>query len=155
MPPQHLDLTKNDETLRPKEAAKEVDCNAIKRLRQMEVSFLTKEDIFPTRSEAKMSNDPSSWYPQATDPFQNNPPVTSTSDYSLMLNTAALKYLDDAQMTHIAMKSPRNEKKKKLSSLEPANVTLYGLPENTMSIATRDFFSNNQFMTRPDDDKSA
>ena len=118
--------------------ATEESCGEVRRLKEMGVSFISKEDLYPNNKKDDKELDPSMWYPQAVDPFLNCPSVTSTSDYSLMINSAALKYLNDAQLTHVAKKSPQNMMS---SPLEPANVTRYGLPEHNISKATRDFLS--------------
>ena len=121
---------------------KEESCIEVQRLKDLGVSFISKEDLYPNRKDEpkKADFDPSLWYPQAVDPFQN-PTVNTTTDYSLMINSAALKYLNDAQLTQVAQKSPQNA-----STLEPANVTRYGLPEGTMSVSTREYFLKNDLM---------
>lgn len=124
------------------------------RFKQMGVSFLTKEDLFPSTSTSADRNslsDASLWHPRAENPFENQPSysgmvTTSTSDYSLMINSAALKYLNDAQLTHVAMTSPKNHKSKESVDLTPANVTLYGLPENNLSMATKEFLQQNHLV---------
>lgn len=120
---------------------KEESCIEVRRLRDMGVSFISKEDLYPRKEDKKET---SVWYPQAMDPFQNGPSVASTSDYSLMINSAALKYLNDAQLTQVARKSPHSN-----VSFEPANVTRYGLPEHNISQSTRQFLSSNDLTKKP------
>ena len=71
----------------------------------------------------------------------NDPNIQrSTTEYSLMINSLSLKYLDDDQLTHVARTSPQQQN----ISLEQENYSRYGLPENNVSVATKEFLSNNR-----------
>ena len=58
-----------------------------------------------------------------------------------MINTAATRYMNDVQLTHVAKNSPQQQSD---VSLHPSNLTRYGLPENNMSVATQEFLKNNR-----------
>lgn len=133
----------HQEVKQPEALAKEESCVEVRRLRDMGVSFISKEDLYPKKDEKKET---SIWYPRAMDPGQVSS-VASTSDYSLMINSAALKYLNDAQLTQVARKSPHSN-----VSFEPANVTRYGLPEHNISQSTRHFLSSNDLTKKNSSD---
>ena len=122
----------------------EESCIEVRRLKDIGVSFINKEDLYPRKEQSKEGN----WYPEATDPFRNDEPLkataTSTSAYSLMINTAALKYMDDPQLTYLAARSPMQQQKKP-ETLEQSNVSRFGLQEHQVSQATRDYLTNNKF----------
>ena len=103
------------------------------------------ENIRPTRNLVQASDYPSYYIESANNPLENN--AHSTSEYSLMLNTAAMKYLEDdpAAMATIIRNSPLSSSRPR-PNFEPRNVTLYGLPEENVSLATRDFLTKNKLM---------
>ena len=102
------------------------------------------ENIRPTKNVVQPSDYPSYYIESPNNPLENR---HSTSEYSLMLNTAAMKYLEDdpAAMATIIRNSPMSSSRPR-PNFEPGNVTLYGLPEDNVSLATRDFLTKNQLM---------
>ena len=70
------------------------------RLRDMGVSFIRPSDIRVGSRVGEVST----WHPTAAEPSFIST-TESTSDYSLMLNSAALKHLDDEQLTHVAKRN--------------------------------------------------
>ena len=101
--------------------------------------FYQKKIIFQIQPS---KNEPSIWIPQTTDPSKALKAVASTSEYSLMLNSKAMKYLDDNHLAHMAMNSPLAQPNNSSYLSSPANVTRFGLPENNASVGTQDFLGN-------------
>ena len=91
------------------------------------------------------------------DAFLNTSESISTED-SLAINSAALKYLDDRQLTHMHIKrnSERNDSSNqnflKGQQRQPTpGLTRYGLPESQMSIATKQYLEGNEFLLKSND----
>ena len=127
----------------------ETNCKEVQRLRDMGVSFIRKEDLFPVPEDRKNRkpevDEASGWYYPKTVASTTKTP--NTSEYSLMINSAALKYLNEAQLAHIALKSPQNNQTGSGSRNQPvpdANVTRFGLPEDNVSQATYEFLTKNR-----------
>ena len=116
--------------------------DAIRKLRELGVtkSVVCKDDLDPDRKSIPKPIDPSMFHPRAVIPSE----ITSTSDYSLMIQTQAMKYLNDEALTHLAKISP-HQKNERQVNFEPANLTQYGLPEGNVSLATRDFLNHRLF----------
>ena len=76
---------------------KEEDWHEGQRLRDMGIS-IAKDDFFPKpKVEKKNETDGSIfYYPRANDPRKNCQNSIVTTEYSLMINSLATKYLDDA-----------------------------------------------------------
>ena len=105
----------------------------IGRLREMGVSFIQPKDLQQPARAAR--SDVSMWHPTAAEPSVLSHTETTT-DFSLMLNSAALKYLDDRQLTEVASRG----------SVASSSNDTYGLPENEMSMATKDFLQRNKLL---------
>ena len=124
------------------QSQKQEDWYEGQRLRDMGIS-IAKDEFFPKpKVEKKNETDGSIfYYPRANDPRKNCQNSIVTTKYSLMINSLATKYLDDAQLTHVARTSPHQQKN---ISMDQGNYSKYGYPENNMSVATKEFFSNNR-----------
>ena len=101
---------------------------------------IAKDDFFPKpKVEKRNDTDASIFFlPRANDPIKNFQP---SSEYSEMINGLSLKYFDDKQLTNVARTSPQQHNN---ISIEQGNYSKYGLPENNMSVATKEFLSNNR-----------
>ena len=64
-----------------------------------------------------------------------------------MINNAAIQYLNETQLTYIAKNSPQTPQHN--ASLEQANFTRYGMPDNNISVATKEFMSRNRLTKTP------
>ena len=64
-----------------------------------------------------------------------------------MINNAAIQYLNESQLGYIAKHSPQASKNN--ATLEQANFSRYGLPENNVSVATKEFLSRNRLTKTP------
>ena len=67
-------------------------------------------------------------------------------------NSAAIKYLNDAQLTTVAQKSPKNNSSyRNIQTLAPSsNLTRYGLSEDHMSDATKHYLSQHRLDSSSD-----
>ena len=136
----------DDNPVTPQKLPIEESCIAAKRIRDLGLSFIDKRDLYST-VQSPRKDEPSLWaLPHASDPFKMSgpaAPIASTSDYSLMLNDKAMKYLSDEQLVQMAANSPLNQSNSSSStSRTPVNLTRYGMPENNMSLGTEKFLEN-------------
>ena len=136
----------DDNPVTPQKLPVEESCIAAKRIRDLGLSFIDKRDLYST-VQSPRKDEPSLWaLPHASDPFKMSgpaAPIASTSDYSLMLNDKAMKYLSDEQLVQMAANSPLNQSNSSSStSRTPVNLTRYGMPENNMSLGTEKFLEN-------------
>ena len=136
----------DDNPVTPQKLPIEESCIAAKRIRDLGLSFIDKRDLYST-VQSPRKDEPSLWaLPHASDPFKMSgpaAPIASTSDYSLMLNDKAMKYLSDEQLVQMAANSPLNQSNSSsLTSRTPVNLTRYGMPENNMSLGTEKFLEN-------------
>jgi len=92
-PPEDIDKMISDH----EKKTRQPEPSMIGRLRDMGVSFIHPSDL----NHAARQQDLSIWHPRATEPSLLST-TESTSDFSLMLNSAALKYLSDEQLAHVA-----------------------------------------------------
>jgi len=146
------ELFDNENATKEFKSQTEVDCAEVLRLRDMGISFVNKEDLYPQLRKDKKAAEieqPSFFHPKAaSDPFQNSPSTSSsTTEYSLMINNAAIQYLNETQLTYIAKNSPQTPQHN--ASLEQANFTRYGMPDNNISVATKEFMSRNRLTKTP------
>ena len=109
----------------------------MRNLNAIGVSFINKEDLYPKKEQRN------TWFPQATDPF-DEPSRPSTTEYSMMINTKALEYLDDPQLTFLAARSPLQQQAN-AQKLQQANLSKYGLPEHQATHSTIDYLRKNQY----------
>ena len=87
------------------------------------------------RNEQKNVTDP--LLPKAmSNPFHRCPPQNSDTDYSQMIHEKAIQYLNYPQRTLTPEKTYSDQ----------ANYTRYGLPDNNISIATKQFLSKNRLI---------
>ena len=63
----------------------------MRRFREMGISIVNKEDLYSQQRPVEPKNDYSIFAPRAN---PNQAAALPTSDYSLMINTAALKYMN-------------------------------------------------------------
>ena len=136
----------DDNPVTPQKLPVEESCIAAKQIRDLGLSFIDKRDLYST-VQSPRKDEPSLWaLPHASDPFKMSgpaAPIASTSDYSLMLNDKAMKYLSDEQLVQMAANSPLNQSNSSsLTSRTPVNLTRYGMPENNMSLGTEKFLEN-------------
>ena len=135
----------DDNPVTPQKLPIEESCIAAKRIRDLGLSFIDKRDLYST-VQSPRKDEPSLWaLPHASDPFKMSgpaAPIASTSDYSLMLNDKAMKYLSDEQLVQMAANSPLNQSNSSSTSRTPVNLTRYGMPENNMSLGTEKFLEN-------------
>ena len=117
------------------------ECPQIQQFREMGISFVAKEDLYPQpRIEKKAEIDP--LLPKVIwNPLQNCHSGTSNSEYSQMINEKAIQYLNRPKLTPVEKDS--TQKNDKFSS-DPANFSRYGLPDNNISVATKEFLSKNR-----------
>ena len=132
----------DDNPMTPQKLPVEESCIAAKRIRDLGLSFIDKRDLYST-VQSPRKDEPSFWaLPHASDPFKMSgpaAPIASTSEYSLMLNDKAMKYLSDEQLVQMAANSPLNQSNSSSTSRTPVNLTRYGMPENNMSLGTEKF----------------
>jgi len=117
------------------------ECPQVQQFREMGISFVAKEDLYPQpRIEKKAEIDP--LLPKVIwNPLQNCHSGTSNSEYSQMINEKAIQYLNRPKLTPVEKDS--TQKNDKFSS-DPANFSRYGLPDNNISVATKEFLSKNR-----------
>ena len=127
-----------EKPLTPRKSPVEESCIAAKRIRDLGLSFIDKRDLYST-VQSPRKDEPSFWaIPKAT-----AAPIACTSEYSLMLNDKAMKYLSDEQLAQMAANSPMNQSNtSSTSSRTPVNLTRYGMPENNMSLGTEKYLEN-------------
>ena len=97
-------------------------------------------DPVPTTSDPEY--DPSLFYPRAhelTSPHK----TPSTTEYSLMIQTRAMKYLPDQHLTYIARGNYPKYPTEQISIEPNANMTRYGLPEANVSANTKNYLDQN------------
>ena len=118
------------------------------RLNQLRKLGVTKSvigyiDPVPTTSNPEY--DPSMFYPRAHE-LASPHKTPSTTEYSLMIQTRAMKYLPDQHLTYIARGNyPKYPTTEQISeNCEPnANMTRYGLPEANVSATTKNYLDQN------------
>ena len=131
----------------------------IGRMKQLDISFLKPEDIqtnHATSTRGVENNDYSlMWHPKAAEPS-----IASfagcTSKESLILNSTALKSLNDEQLTQVAKHTNRANvnKPKSIMTNGPkgldvntaTEMTLYGLPEKDLTKSTIQYLEKNRLV---------
>jgi len=99
-PPEDIDKMISDHERKTRQQQQPPEPSMIAKLRDMGVSFINPSDL----NQQARQPDLSIWHPRATEPSMLST-TESTSDFSLMLNSAALKYLSDEQLTHVARRT--------------------------------------------------
>ena len=99
-PPEDIDKMISDHERKTRQQQELPEPSMIAKLRDMGVSFINPSDL----NQQARQPDLSIWHPRATEPSMLST-TESTSDFSLMLNSAALKYLSDEQLTHVARRT--------------------------------------------------
>ena len=126
------------------------NCAAINRFRELGVSFLQKDDLVASprdppnqpKYEASMF-----YHPTAVETQMSS---VTTRNYSTVFNSYGQRYLGDSQLAlYKTDDETASLSSQQRTTLEPANVTRYGLPEDEMSTATRNLLDNTKYMTRP------
>nr|XP_040564227.1 uncharacterized protein LOC121114347 [Lepeophtheirus salmonis] len=113
----------------------------VDRVKQMGASFLKPSDFL---SDVKERNPVDTFYePKARESSCLDSVLpNASSDASLIINTAALKYLTDDQLSHVAQtRSPR-------TAVEGLNRP-FGLSEHHLSLSTRKFLRQHQLFDEP------
>ena len=95
------------------------------------------------------------WGPKAAEPSIVSDPQR-TSNESLLLNSAALKYLNDEQLTKVAKsthqrsenssRAPRSNIPITPEMIRPTELTMYGIPENEISKSTIEYLEKNRLV---------
>ena len=128
----------------------------IRRVREMGISFLKPEDFQKDNINSRVSEEVNSlmWYPKAAERSIVSDTLR-TSNESLLLNSAALKYLDDAQLTKVATTHQRSEQSSNVlksntpitsEMIRPTELTMYGIPENDLTNSTIEYLEKNRLV---------
>ena len=138
---------------------KDREPTAMGRMRDLGISFLKAEDFQQTNSKLTKGQEVDDysmmWHPRAAEPS-----VASyqqcTSAESLVLNSTALKYLDDEQLTRVAKNTIQaRDNSTKLhraninvarEAIRSSELTVYGIPENKLSNSTIQYLKKNELM---------
>ena len=146
--------------LKPFHHPKVTEPTVIRTMRKLDISFLKEEDFQQPNTKSGKTNEMDDysmmWYPKAAEPS-----VASyqqcTSAESLLLNSTALKTLDDEHLTHVA-KCTHQESENRLKlqrsnknfyrENKPSELTVYGIPENNLSNSTIQYLKKNELMQK-------
>ena len=129
------------------------------RVRQMGISFLQPQDLQKSASDFRGDEQAKDyslmWYPKAAAPSILTDPQ-KTSNESLLLNSAALRYLNDEQLTTVAKHTHlRREESSKVpksnmpitpAMIKPTELSMYGIPENELSKSTIEYLEKNHLV---------
>lgn len=132
----------------------------LRRVKQMGISFLKAEDFqsdpMDSPEDNKGNNDYSMmWHPRAAGLSTIASNIQGTSDESLMLNSAALKYLNDEHLTQLAKNSPQANKCFQAAItpnvltehvIRPTDLSAYGIPETDLSKSTIQYLETNHLV---------
>lgn len=151
---EHMKYWMHSQVPSPELAANEP--TVLGRMRQLDISFLKPEDFQKclNRRDSKESNDYSlNWCPKAVEPSLSY--LQCTSKESMILNSTALKNMNDEQLTKVAKHTyqgsdstsrARYKKTHQQEAICSRELTVYGIPANDLSKSSIQYLEKNRLV---------
>jgi len=148
-PPEDIDKIISDHEKKTRGMREAPEPSMIGRLRNMGISFIKPSDLNTQERRTTGSAEAMSiWHPRATEPSLLST-TESTSEFSLMLNSAALKYLSDEQLAHVAMRNSGASVAGPVAvgaASSDGDVSRHGgLPDEDLSFAAKRYLNQNHY----------